>query len=104
MFYQNFKRLCDEKGTTMTKIVESLGISSSKVTAIKKGSLPKEAMIKDFAKALDCDVMDFFVDTERPTYQLDEDEVEVIKYYRNLDKVKQHEFMYHFYKMLRNEK
>lgn len=64
LFRENLNRICREKGTTLTAMVKSLGISSSKVTAINKGSIPSEDMLLAFAKALDCSVMDFFEDED----------------------------------------
>lgn len=42
MFFDQFAHLCESNGTTPTKFVtETLGLSSSKVTAWKNGSIPK---------------------------------------------------------------
>ena len=63
-FRENLNRICKERGTTLTRVVKELGISSSKVTAINKGSIPSEDMVLTFSRKLECSVMDFFYDGE----------------------------------------
>lgn len=41
-FKENIHRICREKGTSLTTVVRQVTNSSSLVTAINKGSLPKE--------------------------------------------------------------
>lgn len=62
MFYENLDKICKQKGTTPTAIVKSLGLSTSKVTAWKKGSIPKQEIMKLLAESLDTSVNSFFVD------------------------------------------
>lgn len=98
LFRENLNRICREKGTTPTAMVKSLGISSSKVTAINKGSIPSEDMLLAFAKALDCSVMDFFededdADTEKPVKPGNADEEDILRIYRSLSRRNKHEFM-----------
>lgn len=51
MFYEQFKKLCEQKGTTPTAFVRDiLKISTSKVTAWKNGSIPKIGILQDIAK------------------------------------------------------
>ena len=49
-FRENLNRICKEKGTNLTRVCKEIGISTSKVTAINKGSIPSEEMLIDFAK------------------------------------------------------
>ncbi len=51
MFFDQFTQLCESNGTTPTKFVtEILGLSSSKVTAWKKGSIPKYEILISIAE------------------------------------------------------
>ena len=50
MFYEQFEILCRKNGTSPTKFtVDELGLSSSKVTAWKNGSIPKYGILKQIA-------------------------------------------------------
>lgn len=95
-FAENIKRICAERGTNLTAVVKKVKGSSSFVTAINKGSLPKESELLELAQELDCSVMDFFADEEdlapRPVPQ-NEDEQDLLKIYRSLSRRSKHEFM-----------
>lgn len=115
-FKSNLNQICKERGTTLTAICRELGISSSKVTAINKGSIPSEQMMLDFAKILNCSVMDFFKDEgescvkkESHPYNrtsflndVDEDELDIIRIYRTLSRKNKHEFMTMVYNYEKN--
>ncbi len=45
MFYEIFTKLCDEKGISPTATLQNLKISTSKLTAWKKGSLPSASVL-----------------------------------------------------------
>ena len=60
MFYVQFEHICREKGTTPTAVVRKLGISSSKITAWKRGSKPKMDMLATLAAYLEVDVSVFY--------------------------------------------
>lgn len=95
-FRENLNKICKEEGTNLTRVCKEIGISTSKVTAINKGSIPSEEMLLDFAKYLHCSVMDFFADEEdlhssvKPN---DEDEEDILRVYRSLSRRAKHEFM-----------
>lgn len=102
-FATNFRRICQEKGTSPTAVCLSIGLSSSKVNLWNNGSLPKQPILVKLAKALDCTVMDFFADEEdllspstlvsNVEFALDDDEKDIIRLFRMLDRKKKHEFM-----------
>lgn len=96
-FATNFRRICKEKGTTPTRVVLDLGLSSSKVNLWNKGGIPKAEIMVKLAKRLDCSVMDFFADEEdlipKTEFALDEDERDIIRLFRMLDRKQKHEFM-----------
>lgn len=93
-FADNIKRICAERGTNLTTVVKKVKGSSSFVTAINKGSLPKENELVAFAKELNCSVIDFFMDDESMKPQPEnEDEVDILRIYRSLSRRSKHEFM-----------
>jgi len=96
-FKENFNRICREKGTTPTALCKKLGESTSKVSAWNNGSLPKEEMMLRLAKELGCSVMDFFADDEdlatTAVEPKDDDENDILRVYRMLDRRAKHEFM-----------
>ena len=100
-FAANFRRICKEKGTSPTRVVLELGLSSNKVNRWNNGSLPKADIIMKLAQKLDCSVMDFFADEEdlipKTEFALDEDEKDIIKLYRKLSRKEKHEFMAKIY-------
>lgn len=67
-FRENLNRICADRGTTPTRMCKNLKISTSKVTAINKGSIPTEEMMLKFANYLNCSVMDFFADENDVTF------------------------------------
>ena len=97
MFAENFNRICAERGTTPTALVKRMGLSSAKVTMWNNGSLPKPEMLVRLAQELQCSVVDFFVEDDsliaRSESDLNEDEQEIIRVYRSLDRRTKHEFM-----------
>lgn len=99
-FKENINRLCKQRGTTLTQLLTSVGCSSSKVTAINNGSLPKEELLVTLAHALDCSVMDFFADKEDVAPDLalfDEDENDIIMIYREMPREEKHKFLARMY-------
>lgn len=95
-FATNFKRICQEKGTTPTTVCKELGLSTSKVNMWNNGSLPKQEMLLTLAKHLGCSVMDFFADEEDLTRRAipeNDDEYDILRVYRLLDRRAKHEFM-----------
>lgn len=94
-FAQNINRICKSQGTTLTAVVKSLGLSTSKVSRWNEGSLPKEEVMVILAQTLHCSVMDFFADEEdlEPVATTDEDEADILRVYRSLSRRAKHEFM-----------
>jgi len=94
-FAQNINRICKSQGTTLTAVVKSLGLSTSKVSRWNEGSLPKEEVMVILAQTLHCSVMDFFADEEdlEPVAPADEDEADILRVYRSLSRRAKHEFM-----------
>lgn len=49
MFYDQFKKLCDERGEKPTPVAKKLGCSSSNVALWKKGSVPRTPVLSKIA-------------------------------------------------------
>ena len=99
-FATNFKRICQEKGTTPTRVCLDLGLTSNKVTLWNKGGIPKGDVLIRLAQKLECSVMDFFADEvhlQKVEFALDDDEKDIIKLYRKLTRKEKHEFMSKIY-------
>lgn len=96
-FATNFRRICSEKGTSPTRVCLDLGLSSSKVNLWNKGGIPKKDILIKLADKLECSVMDFFADEKdlvsKVEFALDEDERDIIRLFRTLDRKQKHEFM-----------
>ena len=94
-FSDNFNRICRERGTTPTAVVKEMGLSPSKVTMWNNGSLPKQPVLVQLARHLNCYVMDFFAEDEMPKveFAMDEDERDVLRLFRTLSRKEKHEFM-----------
>ena len=58
MFYQRLHEICKSKGTTVTKMVKELGLSSANMSNWKKGRLPKTEIAFKIANYLDVTVYD----------------------------------------------
>lgn len=69
MFYENLSKICKSQKTTPTALVKELGLSTSKVTAWKNGSIPKQETLFLLAEKLGITVEYFFANTvsEHPT-------------------------------------
>lgn len=97
-FGENLKRICADRGTTATKVCKELGLSTSKVSAWFMGSLPKQEVLIQLAERLNCSVMDFFADeNDIVTPELDEDEQDIVRIFRQLSRKDKHEFMAQLY-------
>lgn len=56
MFYERLESMCSRKGITVSSLVKALGLSTSKVTAWKNGSVPKGEILVKIADYLDVTV------------------------------------------------
>ena len=97
-FKENINRICRERNTTLTAVVKSLGLSTSKVSAWNDGALPKEEILVKLALRLGVSVMDFFADEDDLTPK-DEDENEILGIFRQFDRTERHIFMAKIYEI-----
>ena len=96
LFANNLKRLCTLNNTTPTALCKELGLSTSKVSAWNNGSLPKQEVMLQLAKRLNCSVKDFFADKADDFEKVEpsnDDERDVLAIYRKLSRRDRHEFM-----------
>lgn len=63
MFYENFQRICEERGTSPFAVTQKLGMSKNTAAYWKKNdSIPKQCQLTQLAEILNCTVADFFAD------------------------------------------
>lgn len=97
-FKENINRICKERHTFLTTVVKQIGLSTSKATAINSGYLPNEKIMNMLADVLNCKVSDFFATENDLLLDLDDDEKDILKVFRSLNRKKKHEFMSMVYK------
>ena len=69
LFYDNLNRICAEKGTRISPVVQAIGLDKSTGTNWKKRqSPPDEATLVALANHLGCKVSDFFKDETERSY------------------------------------
>lgn len=61
MFYDNLRALCKAKGTSLTKVVADIGLSSSNLSSWKSGNRPKLETLEKLSKRLDVSVNDLLI-------------------------------------------
>lgn len=93
LFWDNFKAICTDRGTSPTALLEKMGVARNKVSAWGGGSLPKSEMLVRLAKELNCTVMDFFSDDPLASHPQSEDESDILRVFRRLPRRARHEFM-----------
>ena len=99
-FWENFSHICDIRGTKPTPLLKAIGVAPNKVTAWKNGSLPKEEMLKRLAEALDCSVIDFFMDDYDYTFKIDDNIVMLERGYKGLSESQKHRLLAYYYSLI----
>lgn len=94
MFFDILKNACLLHNTTPTGLVKELGLSSSKVTAWKNGSVPNGEILVKLADYLNCSV-DYLLGrideplaeqaVQRNNQHLSKDNQDLLEMYNNLD-------------------
>lgn len=75
MFYQRLHEICKNKGTTVTKMVKELGLSSANMSNWKNGRLPKTEIAFKIASYLNVSVYELMgeeQETKNPSTPRDE--------------------------------
>ena len=81
MFYEQLYKICQQKGTTPTGLLRKIGLSASKATSWKNGSIPKAPILQRLADELGVTTDAFFAD-DAP--KLTEEEQELLNVFREL--------------------
>ena len=81
MFYDRLKELCREKGTSLSAVLNEIGLSTGCTGSWKKGQLPKGDALVKIAKYLDTSI-DYIVLGEYKT-DLTKEEKHLLELYRN---------------------
>ena len=89
MFYDNLKRICFEKSTTVTKVCQDLGLSPSNLTQWKKGKTPGDRILTQLAALLGVSKSELisFEIKKAPTLNesdLTDEELNLIRMFRSL--------------------
>ena len=66
-FYKRLDSLCKATGTSVTALLKSLNISTSKGTAWKNGSIPRADVLQKLATALDTTPASLMGETDDPS-------------------------------------
>lgn len=56
MFWDNFKKICDERGVKPTPIIKAAGLASSSIARWQGGAAPNGDSLIDLAKCLNCSI------------------------------------------------
>ncbi|MCM1006670.1 MAG: helix-turn-helix domain-containing protein [Ruminococcus flavefaciens] len=85
-FYENLTKLCNEKNISPTATLQKLKISTSKLTAWKKGSLPNASVLILLSEFFGVSIDYLLIGKEKnaPAVNLKADEQELLKYYSEL--------------------
>ena len=84
MFYERFITLCSEHGTTPTAVAKNLGISTSKPTAWKNGTVPNLELAFQVAKYFNVTVDYFVRDASQGELEISSYELELLFKLRSL--------------------
>jgi transcriptional regulator with XRE-family HTH domain len=66
MFYQRLHKICKEKGTTVTRMVKDIGLSSANLSNWKNGRLPKTEIAFKIANYLNVSIYDLMGEERSP--------------------------------------
>lgn len=100
MFFEQLKLICALRGTTPTRVVRKIGLSSGNVTSWKNGASPKQDILQKLADELDVPVAAFFDAGYSDKQQLEADEYEILEVYRKLVQSGKRQLMGKAYELL----
>lgn len=76
IFYNNFVRLCSDRGISPTKAGNDIGVTSAAVSGWKSGAVPRDATIAKLAKYFGCDISEL-KNEKTATFNGDGDEINI---------------------------
>ncbi len=83
MFYDNLKKICDEKGVKITPIVAECGGAKGSISNWKKGASPNSDIVAKLSVRLNVSTDTLIFGNEK-TQSLQDGEQELLEYYRKL--------------------
>lgn len=98
MYYERLVEICRQHGTTPSALLKKIGLSTSKVTAWKNGSIPKADTLKRISDELGVPISAFF--DEKYSIALEDDENEMLEVYRKLSQSGKRQLMGRAYELL----
>ena len=84
MFWNNFYKLCNEKGLKPTQVVKILGLSAGSPTSWKNGRIPSKKTLSILAKYFEIEIEDFFKNQEN-SIETTPEETSLLIAYRKAD-------------------
>jgi len=84
MFYNIFTNLCNKKGLSPTATLQKLGVSTSKLTAWKKGSSPSASMLILLSEFFEVTIDYLLTGKENQAKLLTDDEQALLENYSKL--------------------
>ncbi len=88
MFYENYKKLCEENGETVNGVALKCGGTRSSANSWRKGAVPKSEMLSKIADHFNVST-DFLLSGKKETIPLSDLEKELLKVYRQLPEIEQ---------------
>lgn len=86
MFYNRLKDICRLKGTTVSKMLKELNMSTSSTGSWKNGMLPKGEVLKAISMYLNVSV-DFLLFGDKAFMPISEDEQTLLENYNKLSDI-----------------
>lgn len=101
MFYERLQQLCKKKGTSVSKMLKELGLSTGSTGNWKKGQFPKGDVLIKIADYLDTSI-DYIVSGKFKS-NLKEDELYLIKIYQKTPERAKYKVICDFEKIIDEE-
>lgn len=85
MFYENFIKICHQKGYIPTNVIEEIGLSSGNMSKWKNGATPNSKTVKKMADYLGVSSDRLIGSTHSSSIEMESDLQEIIDIYENLN-------------------
>lgn len=92
-FYDGLKKVCSEKDTTVTKMLQEIGLSSANTGYWKKGQLPRGEALLKISKYLNISIDQLLTGNQ---FISDEDENKLLEIYRKVPERAQYKVLCDF--------
>lgn len=101
MFYERLQELCKERGTSVSKMLGDLGLSTGSTGNWKKGQLPKGDILLKISQYLDTSI-DYIILGEYKT-DLTDEEKQLVDLYRTTPKRAKYKVLCDFERIVEDE-